>query len=163
MGAENQDIIKSPIKFDKKTRLPLWSGIREFQLKYDISIAKIGKFFDALKDGKVLATKCNQCNRVYFPPQAHCPYCKSNNNEWIEVPEVGILETFTIIKIKPKTFSHYEDYVLAIGNFGDNLKILSWLKIEDKTKIKIGMKIRLKVCKRVPENYYIYEFVPEEE
>jgi len=139
-----------PIKFDKKTGLPLWSDVREFSVKYNISINNIQKFFEGLSENKIFATKCKRCGKVYFPPQVDCPACKESDIEWIELSGEGELETFTIIKIKPKTFQHYDDYMLAVGKLKEGIKVLAWLKTDSPDKVKIGMKIKLVVTKRLP-------------
>jgi len=156
---EKSSYEKFPITIDKKLGAPIWSDVREFKLKFRMPLGKIKDFFIALSEGKVMATKCSSCGRTYFPPQAECPYCMKSNMEWIEIPNEGTLETFTIINIKPTTFNHYEDYVLAIARF-NNIKVLTWLRIDDKSKLKIGMQVKLVVTKRMPEGYYIYELVP---
>ncbi len=157
---KRNDYENLPIILDKKLGVPIWSDVRELKLKYKMPLGKIKGFFTALSEEKILATRCPKCERTFFPPQVDCPYCRINDLDWIEVPKEGILETYTIITIKPTTFQHYEDYVLAIASFENNVKILTWLKIDDKDKIKIGMKVKLTVSKRLPEGYYIYELTP---
>ena len=48
-------------------------------------------------------------------------------------------------------------YVVAIGLLKEGVRILSWLNIQDRSSIKIGMKMKLKAVKR-KEGYYSYEF-----
>jgi len=74
------------------------------------------------------------------------------------------LVSYTIIKVKPKTFGHYEDYIIAIGKLKkENINIFAWLKTSDPSKIRIGMKLKLVVSERLPEKYLVYEFVPAED
>lgn len=145
------EVIKlDDIFFDKRT----------LELKYQIPLGKIGEFFRGLENGKIMATKCIECGEIYFPPQTNCPECPNSGVEWIELSGEAILETYTIINVKPTSFSKYPDYVVAIGKLKEGVKVLSWLNIDDQKKIRIGMKIFLRVVKR-EENYYTYEFFPE--
>jgi len=157
---ENKDYETMPITFDKKLGLPLWKDVRTLPIKYTIAISKIREFFDGLEEGRILATRCKHCGKLYFPPQADCPNCRKDDMEWVELSGEAELETYTIIKAKPKTFAHYEDYVLAIGKLKEGIKVLAWLRIKDQKEIRVGMKMRLVVAKRMPEGYLTYEFVP---
>ncbi len=149
-----------PVSLDKKLGVPVWNDVRELKLRYRMSLGKIKKFFSALSEGKIMATKCKHCGRIYFPPQADCPYCMRSDMEWVDVPNEGVLETFTIVNIKPTTFSHYDDYVLAIARFGDGIKVLAWLRVDEKSRVRIGMRVKLTVIKRIPEGYYTFELEP---
>ena len=134
---------------------------RSLELKYQIPVGKISEFFKGLEKGKIMATKCVECQEIYFPPQYSCPKCRGSNIEWVELSGDAVLETYTIINVKPTSFSKYPDYVVAIGKLKEGVKVLSWLRIDDFKKIKINMKMKLRVVKR-EENYYTYEFYPEE-
>ncbi len=169
MSAENKDVDKEtlrkklPITYDKKTQLPLWRDVRTLTLNYTISVGKIFPFFEKLAEGKILAIKCKHCGELYFPPQVDCPKCRKSEVDWIELSGEGELETYTLIKIKPQSFSHYDDYVIAIGRLKEGVRVLAWLRVDDISKIHIGMKIKLVVSERLPESYLVYEFVPAEE
>ncbi|MBD6955889.1 MAG: 3-hydroxybutyryl-CoA epimerase [Aciduliprofundum sp.] len=133
---------------------------RSLELKYQIPVGRISEFFRGLEKGKIMATKCKDCNEIFFPPQVNCPNCPGSEVEWVELDGDATLETFTVINVKPTSFSRYPDYVVAIGKMKEGVKVLSWLNIEDPKKIRIGMNIRLKVVKR-EEEYYTYEFFVE--
>ncbi len=133
---------------------------RSLELKYQIPVGKISQFFKGLENGKIMATRCVECGEIYFPPQASCPKCRESSIEWIELSGDAVLETFTVINVKPTSFSKYPDYVVAIGKMKEGVNVLSWLNIDGIEKIRIGMKIKLKVVKR--EDYYTYEFFPAE-
>ncbi|MEM0097120.1 MAG: Zn-ribbon domain-containing OB-fold protein [Conexivisphaerales archaeon] len=134
---------------------------RALELKYQMPLGKISEFFKGLENGKIMASKCVDCNEIYFPPQANCPNCIKSKIEWVELSSDAILETYTIINVKPTSFLKYPDYVVVIGKLKEGVKVLSWLEIDDFKKIRIGMKMKLKVVKR-EENYYTYEFYPAE-
>lgn len=52
-------------------------------------------FFDGLKQGKFLASKCPVCGRVYLPPRMICERCFARNEEWVELPASGTVKTYT--------------------------------------------------------------------
>lgn len=149
----------SPIVREQKTNNPLWIDVREIDLRYQLPVKKVMKFFEALKDGKVLATRCPKCGTIYFPPQDDCPNCKLTGLEWVEMPQEGELLTYTIINVKPPSFSHYDDYIVGIAKMSNGVNVLAWVNAKD---VKVGIKVKLRVTRREPEGYITYEFVPVE-
>ena len=120
-------------------------------------LENLRKFFESLKEGKLLATKCSKCKEIYFPPQKDCPKCRINT-EWFELKKEGILETLTVIFVKPPSFSAYDSYTVAIARLDDGVKITAWLK-GDPEKVKVGQRVKIEISKR-KEGYLIYEIVP---
>ncbi len=144
-----------PIVEDRKYRHKLWVDVRELCVKYIISVEQVKRFFEGLSEGKVYATRCRKCGEMYFPPQAICPRCRSSEVEWVELSGEGKLLTYTKIYVKPKSFSHYSDYVVAVGRLDEGVNVTAWIdaKIEE---LKPGMRIKLVVVKRKPEGYLTY-------
>ena len=62
---------------------------------------KIGSlFYTTLRDHKkFLGIKCEQCNKVFWPPRGTCGRCFSQLSEadMVEIGPNGILETFTLV------------------------------------------------------------------
>jgi uncharacterized OB-fold protein len=153
---ESKKILGFPIIPDQKLGTALWVSNRELKINYIISVEKIKKFFEGLSEGKIYATKCLNCNEIYFPPQSECSKCKNEKMEWIELSGEGELLTFTKIFVKPYTFSHYEDYIVGIARLKEGINVTAWVEEKDFEKIKVGSKIKLKVVKRFPEEYLTY-------
>lgn len=135
----------------------MWEDRREVILKYQLPDEKIHKFFEELPKGKVLATKCSKCGSVYFPPQQDCAKCKISGLDWVEIQSEGELITYTIINVKPGSFSQYPDYVVGIARFPEGFNVLAWVKGNTK-ELKIGSKVKLRAERREEKNgsYYTY-------
>jgi len=118
---------------------------RTLSLTYEIPVSKIAKFWEALAEGKVLATACRKCGRRMFPPQAVCDRCQSEDVEWFEVKGVGEVMAFTHIVVRPASFQDEKVYTPAIAEFKeDGVRILAWIAPEvPKRRIKVGMKVRV--------------------
>ena len=56
---------------------------KEIKIMQDIPISKTLKFWEGLRNGKVYATKCQGCEKLYFPPAVDCPDCLSSEMEWV--------------------------------------------------------------------------------
>jgi len=150
----------SPLITDQKTSSSLWFDQRELNVRYMISVERIKKFYDGLLEGKVFATRCTKCGEVYFPPQSYCSSCRSDSMEWLELASTGELITYTVINVKPQSFSHYPDYAVGIAKMPQGVNVLAWIDGDIKS-LKAGMKVKLEVKKREPEDYLTYWIKPE--
>jgi len=132
---------------------------REIKIVQDMPISKTLQFWEGLKQGKVLATRCTKCGKLYFPPVADCPECLSSEMDWVELSSEAEIETFTHVVIRPTSFQQYKPYTVAIGKLREGVRVLAWLTGFKLSEIKVGMKVRL-VAKTSPEGNPTYEFVP---
>jgi uncharacterized OB-fold protein len=116
---------------------------RTLTLTHEIPISRTKTYWEGLKEGKVFATKCKKCGKVYYPPQVDCPRCLTSDIEWIQL-FVGRLETFTQVYLKPQGFTQYEDnYIIAIVETKEGAKIMGWLEEKDIGVAKIGMLVKV--------------------
>jgi uncharacterized OB-fold protein len=132
---------------------------REIKIVQDIPISKTIKFWEGLKEGKVYATKCKDCGKIYFPPSADCPECLSATLEWVELSNEAEIETFTHVVIRPTTFQQYKPYTVAIGKLREGVKVFAWMTGFKLSEVKVGMRTKL-VAKVSAEGNPTYEFVP---
>lgn len=132
---------------------------RRVEIVQEIPISKDIKFWEGLKQGKIYATKCQACGKLYFPPNVDCPDCLTNELDWIELSSEAEIITFTHVVIRPTTFQENKPYTVAIGKLKENVKVLAWLTGFKLSEIKVGMKAKL-VAKNPPEGNPTYEFVP---
>ncbi|MCS7139903.1 MAG: Zn-ribbon domain-containing OB-fold protein [Candidatus Nezhaarchaeota archaeon] len=130
---------------------------REIKVAQDIPISKTLPFWEGLKQGKVMATKCKKCGKIYFPPAADCGECLSSDMEWIELSGEATIETFTHVVIRPLTFQHERPYTVAIGTLKDGVRVLAWLTGFRPSEIKVGMKAKL-TATTTPDGTPIYVF-----
>ena len=130
---------------------------REIKIVQEIPTSKTLKFYEGLKEGKVYATKCKDCEKVYFPPMVDCPECLTTGLDWVELSSDAEIETFTHVVIRPTTFQHYKPYTVAIGRLKEGVKVLAWLTGFKLSEVKVGMKAKL-VAKATPEGNATYEF-----
>lgn len=132
---------------------------RSITLKFDIPITKTHEFWDALKQGRFVTTKCKKCGQVTFPPQADCPRCMSNEFEWTDLGPGATLVTYTYVQITPASFAENDPYIIAIGEFAGGLKVLAWLEGIPPENAKVGMKLKVEERTSKEGNPY-YVFVP---
>jgi hypothetical protein len=131
---------------------------REIKVAQDMPIGRTVKFWEGLKEGKVYATKCKKCGKLYFPPAADCPECLTSDMEWVQLSDEAEIETFTYVVIRPTSFSQSKPYTVAIGRLEEGVRVLAWLTGFKLSEIKVGLKVKL-VAKITPEGNLTYEFI----
>lgn len=57
------------------------------------------RFFEGLKQEKILADKCPTCARVLVPARTFCPRCFVEMGEWIELAQEGQLVGWSLTEI----------------------------------------------------------------
>lgn len=137
---------------------PALHSRRTLDLRFDIPISKTQRFWESLKEGKFVTTKCKSCGAVTFPPQADCPKCMGREVEWVDVGPEASLVTYTHVMITPASFVDSDPYIIGIGEFPVGVKVLAWLEGVPLEKASVGMRLRLEARSRDGNPYYV--FVP---
>ncbi|MGD0395583.1 MAG: Zn-ribbon domain-containing OB-fold protein [Nitrososphaerales archaeon] len=138
---------------------PILHSRRSVTLRFDIPISRTHEFWDALRQGRFVTTKCAKCGQVSFPPQSDCPKCMNGEFVWVDLGREATLVTFTYVETTPASFAEDGPYIVAICELTNGLKVLAWLEGIDYEKAKPGMKVRV-VGRTSKEGNPYYVFVP---
>lgn len=85
----------------------------EWHIHYNYSTGKIaGRFFEALREKRIMATKCSVSGRAYLPPRAYCEVAFEPCDDWVEAGQVGVIEAATVVTVK---FDNLPDPPYAIA------------------------------------------------
>lgn len=110
-----------------------------------------------MAEGRFVTTKCRDCGRLTFPPQADCPGCMSPNSEWVDLGTDAELVTFTYVQVTPTSFVDHDPYVVAIGRLKEGLNVLAWLEGGEPRNLRPGTKLRLETRKDSEGSpYYVF-------
>lgn len=118
-------------------------------LKYawDNGVA-IGKYLEELKNGKIIAKKCNKCQRIMIPPRMFCELCFRSTDDWVYVKDTGIINTFSISYVHwdasriKEGEQPYLPAVIEIDNASKGMGILHLLGEVIPNEVKIGMRVK---------------------
>lgn len=112
------------------------------QFNYRHSFGKVSRFFFELANGKLFATRCKACGRVYMPPRAVCPD-DLKVTEWLELSGHGRLVSWTLCQRAPAYAKTTAPYLLAYVRldgteslFLNQLKNVSVNEIEHQLEVK---------------------------
>ena len=54
-------------------------------------------FLREIKDnGRLVATRCNNCQLNYLPPRIYCERCMSKLEEYVQIENVGVIQSYTV-------------------------------------------------------------------
>jgi len=119
-------------------------GFEKFGRISYISETRVADFVKYLEDGKIMATKCAKCGKVYFPPRADCPDDLSANMKWEELSGKCKLLTYTTAHFAPTGFEEDTPYTLALARYEEGVNVYARLSKDiNEDEIHIGMDLRL--------------------
>lgn len=122
-----------------------------------ISETKVADFVKYLEEGKIMATRCNRCRRLYFPPRADCPDDLSTDMTWEQLGGRCELVTYTTAHFAPTGFENDLPYTIALAQCEEGVKVYALLSKDIKeNEIQIGMTLRLMPLK-LPNGRITYE------
>jgi uncharacterized OB-fold protein len=63
----------------------------------------IGEFLGGLKQGVIIGSKCNHCERIVVPPRIFCELCFRRTQGWVRLPDTGVVNTYSVSYITTDT------------------------------------------------------------
>lgn len=70
----------------------------EWRVRYNYPAGETAtKFFAALRQKRILATRCSASGISYLPPRAYCERSFEPCDEWVEAGQVGTIEAATVV------------------------------------------------------------------
>jgi uncharacterized OB-fold protein len=113
-------------------------------------------FYDALRENKLLATRCQSCSALHLPPRDMCPACYGDEMEIAELTGDGTLMAFTTIHIAPTAmmeagYGRHHPYCVGIVQLQEGPSISTQIVGVDPTRpeeIEIGTPLRTTFVER---------------
>lgn len=99
-------------------------------------------FFEALKEGKLVAQQCSSCGLFRHPPVPCCPKCQSFEWEATEIPGLGELLSYTVIH-HPVVPPFQKGYIVGLVELDHGVRMVMNLEFPE-SKVKIGMPIEVR-------------------
>jgi uncharacterized protein len=126
-------------KVTSETKIGVLEDHIPLNYRYTAGVAG-DRFLQLLKQGKIQASQCPRCNKLYLPPKIFCKDCFSQLNEWKDLPEdSAYVYSFTTVRTNGKGES--KELIALVKFEGVEGGILGRLK-SSREEPKIGMKVR---------------------
>ena len=122
-----------------------------------VSQTKVADFVKYLEEGKIMATRCSRCEKLYFPPRADCPDDLSTEMTWQELSGKCKVLTYTTAHFAPTGFQDDLPYTIALAQCEEGVKVYALVsKDVNEDEIHIGMDLRIMPL-RLPNGRITYE------
>ncbi|AKA48105.1 AcaC [uncultured archaeon] len=116
---------------------------------------------------RLVAHKCGNCDRVYFPPRDVCPTCHRESvgkMEPIDLSGKGEVVSYTVVHEAPTPFTRQKPYILAIIKLDEGPSLTGQIVDSDPEEVDMGKRVH-SVFRKVAEDgksgiiQYGYKFV----
>ena len=115
----------------------------------------IHRFFDELRRGRLVTTRCRGCGSLLWHPRAVCPNCLSKDLVWERLPTTGTVYAFTTVGQKGKP----PITVSLVELEGTSIRLFTPIEASYED-LSIGTKVSMSV-RRVRGGGVRYVFRPE--
>lgn len=115
-------------------------------LRSSYTAGKAGQiFFAALKQGKLIAARCQECHQIYFPARLFCERCFAELTEQLEVQRSGTIASFTFCYFDHDRTPLRHPIALALVQLdgATTLFLHRLLDVREPSQIEIGAKVEL--------------------
>ena len=111
---------------------------------WDAGVA-IGRYLASLKEGRLLGVHCNQCRRTVIPPRTFCEWCFRPMDEWVHLPDTGVVNTFSLCYVTWDMKMLTEPQISAVIDIDGTrpaVGIMHLLGDVDPDAVEIGMRVQ---------------------
>ncbi len=120
--------------------------VYKFEPKYSWAAGvAISHFLAELKEGRIVARKCTNCERILVPPRMYCEKCFRPTDEWITIKDTGTVNTYSISHVGTDAMRLKKPILVAVVDIdgaSPGMGILHNLGEVEPSKIKVGMKVK---------------------
>jgi uncharacterized OB-fold protein len=118
---------------------PFWNEVIEMVQKfYAPQISKYNRtYWEGLQQNKLLAQHCKACGERFYPSQAYCPACLSQDYDWFELSGKGTLYSWTEVLFLPGP-----PHIIGIIELDDEVGRSVALVEEKVEELSIGLQMK---------------------
>ena len=105
----------------------------------------IGHYLEELKQGRLIARRCDQCQRVMIPPRMFCERCFRPTDEWVQIKDTGTILTFSLCYVSwnvTRLKRPEIPAVIAIDGASEGMGILHKVQNIAPKAVRVGMALR---------------------
>jgi uncharacterized OB-fold protein len=99
-------------------------------------------FWEAARDGKLVAQRCGDCGRLRHPPRPMCPECHSIRQETVELAGTGTVYSYAILH-HPRSPAFTYPVIAALVDLDEGIRIVSNLVGIEPADVRIGAPVRV--------------------
>lgn len=116
----------------------------EPQLPQPIANADSLPYWNAARERKLVIRKCKACGQLHFMPRHLCPFCWSDQLEWVEAKGGGSVHSFSVVhRASDPAFASKVPYVIALIELDEGPRMMANVLGNDALSVAIGDRVSL--------------------
>ena len=100
--------------------------------------AAMAPYFEAAAEGRLLLKHCGDCSKPHYYPRPICPFCMSDNTEWLEASGDGEIYAWSVQRRADPP------YAIAYVTLAEGPTIMTSIVDCDLDALAIGQKVALR-------------------
>lgn len=97
----------------------------------------------ARRDGKLVGWKCATCGHRQSTPMFVCPKDHARTIEPVDLPDTGVVDSYTIQKITSEEFINDLPFAFVVVKLDDGTKISGWVAdVSRETDLPLGTRVK---------------------
>jgi len=99
-------------------------------------------FWEAARDGRLVAQRCAGCGELHHPPRPVCPRCHSLEHDFIELAGTGVVYSFALLHY-PQHPAFTYPVVAVLVDLDEGVRVLSNLVDVEPADVRIGLEVEV--------------------
>jgi uncharacterized OB-fold protein len=99
-------------------------------------------FWDAARDGRLVAQRCSDCRQLRHPPRPMCPHCQWVGYEQVALAGTGSIYSYTILH-HPQNPAFTYPVIAVLVDLDEGVRVLSNLVGVEPDAVRIGSRVRV--------------------
>lgn len=127
----------------KKGKIFLTSYTPKLRYAWDTGEA-IGRYLAELKQGRLIARSCRECDRVMIPPRMFCERCFRATDDWVYLKATGTVNTFSLCYVSwdvRRLKTPEIPAVIEIDGASPGMGILHIIRKVKPKQVHVGMRV----------------------
>jgi uncharacterized OB-fold protein len=96
------------------------------------------EFWKATAEGRLLATRCGDCDAVIWYPRPQCPFCHGTNTRWVQLSGRGTVYSYSVVHRAAGEWKGVTPYVLAYVELAEGPRVMTNVVDCDVAQVGIG-------------------------
>jgi uncharacterized OB-fold protein len=106
-------------------------------------VPTIAQVREQAKDGKLEGWSCARCGRTQATPFVRCLKCGGEDVQLKQLPDTGVVETYTIQRVSGEEFINEVPYAWAVIRLDDGTRVSGWIGyVSDPKDLPMGARVK---------------------
>lgn len=120
------------------------------------------EFWAAAAEGNFFLRICENCDRTFFYPRNHCPYCFGDDLDWVESNGKGEVYTYTVSHQVGRWDEDALPVIQAYVELPEGVRVPTILWETDPEIVSVGMNVKVSFVPTEDDQVAIPVFVSSE-